>query len=78
MCRFCEKAGLTIKKITVLKYEENRPKYDGIFGRVELGRTITQRQPCAKIETDRGYYTMQLPVEFIYCPRCGRKIKEEK
>lgn len=75
MCRFCERAGKTIKKISVCKYEETRPIYDGLFGRVEVGTKTTKKQPCIKIEHNGGYEILPMPVEFLYCPHCGRKIK---
>lgn len=77
MCRFCETERKTIKKITVCKYEETRPVYDGIFGEVEVGQKTTKRQPCIKRELPNGYDIIPMPVEFSYCPHCGRKIKED-
>lgn len=76
MCRFCTIGKEIVKKITVCKYEQNEPKMDGIFDRVEIGRTIIQRKPRIKIETNKSTVWKEMPVEFTYCPHCGRKIKE--
>lgn len=76
MCKFCERAGKTVKKITVQKYEQTTPIYDGILGKVQTGTKTSKSQPLIKIETGKGYEVMPMPVEFQYCPHCGRKIKE--
>lgn len=77
MCKFCERAGKKVKKIIVCKYEETRPLYDNIFGRVEVGTKTTKKHPCIRIEMDKGTEFCPMPVEFSYCPHCGRKIKGE-
>lgn len=78
-CRYCGRAGYTTKEIQVCTYTEDKPKYDGIFGRVEVGRVQTQRQPLMKIVVGtRSYFTIPMPKKFKFCPMCGRKIGQEK
>ncbi len=74
MCRFCERNGNKIKKIIVCKYEEKQIVYDGVLGCVQNGIKTIKKQPNIKLETDKGYIVMSMPIEFLYCPHCGRKI----
>lgn len=76
MCRFCERSGNKITKIIVCKYNETQPICDGVFGRVQNKTKTIKKQPCIKLEMDKGYAVMPMPIEFLYCPHCGRKIND--
>lgn len=78
MCRFCERKGEIVKKITSDKYGTTRKKYDGFFGEVVVGEISESHRPTMMLETNKARYHIAMPVEFLYCPHCGRKIKGEE
>jgi len=78
-CHFCYSLrNETIKSAKVEKYDKHEEIRDPFFGRDRIGERFVKRQPMIIFRTNRMTIRKQLPVNFKFCPVCGRLLMEDK